>query len=279
MYGKRGNNEDCGRDGEHITWENKIQNEPLNFMRIPRVFISYSHDTLEHKKWVLEVATRLRTNGIDAILDQWELGAGSDIPHFMEENLASADYIIMICTRNYVEKANKGTGGVGYEKMIITATLMKSVNETKIIPIVRQVTDKSVPTFLTSKMYIDFSKEDEFEFAYDNLIREIHKSPLFTKPPVGNNPFERIDAKPPQPKHDPINDIITLFATEYENGVEYITFEEIITQIQISRLMLQHVLTLMRDNNLLYYYTNALRPYYMLTSQGIKYIIEKGIVK
>ncbi len=29
-------------------------------MTIPSVFISYSHDTQEHKKWVLDLATRLR---------------------------------------------------------------------------------------------------------------------------------------------------------------------------------------------------------------------------
>ena len=249
-------------------------------MNIPRVFLSYSHDTLEHKKWVLELATRLRTNGIDAILDQWELGAGSDIPHYMEENLANADYIIMVCTRNYVEKANKGTGGVGYEKMIITATLMKSVNETKIIPIVRQIADKSVPTFLTSKMYIDFSKEDEFELAYDNLIRSIHKSPLFEKPPVGNNPFERIEAKPPESKHDPIKDIMKFFASEYENEHEHLYFDDILIEMKISRLMLQHLLTTMINNHLIYFHTpTRSQDYYKLTQAGIKYIVENGIIK
>jgi hypothetical protein len=29
-------------------------------MKIPKVFISYSHDSQEHKKWVLDLATRLR---------------------------------------------------------------------------------------------------------------------------------------------------------------------------------------------------------------------------
>src|ERR1700710_2166212 len=101
-------------------------------MSIPKAFISYSHDTLENKKWVLELATRLRTNGIDAILDQWELTAGSDIPHYMETNLASADYIIMVCTENYVKKANEGKGGVGYEKMIVTSSLMRTISETKV---------------------------------------------------------------------------------------------------------------------------------------------------
>lgn len=38
---------------------------------IPEVFISYSHDNDEHKEWVLQLATRLRSNGIDVILDRW----------------------------------------------------------------------------------------------------------------------------------------------------------------------------------------------------------------
>ena len=107
-------------------------------MEIPKAFISYSYDSQEHKKWVLELATRLRNNGIDAILDQFELQAGDDVPHFMETNLAKADKILMICTDRYVQKANEGTGGVGYEKMIITSNLMQNIDESKIIPIIRQ---------------------------------------------------------------------------------------------------------------------------------------------
>ena len=79
-------------------------------MTIPKAFISYSHDSQEHKKWILELATRLRNNGIDAILDQFELKAGDDVPHFVETQLAVADNILMICTNRYVEKANQGIG-------------------------------------------------------------------------------------------------------------------------------------------------------------------------
>lgn len=45
----------------------------------PKVFISYSHDSEEHKEWVLELATNLRKHGIDVILDQWELAVGKDL--------------------------------------------------------------------------------------------------------------------------------------------------------------------------------------------------------
>lgn len=158
-------------------------------MTTPKAFISYSHDTLEHKKWALELAIRLRNNGIDAIIDQFELKPGDDVPHFMETNLASADKIIMICTERYVEKSNKGEGGVGYEKMIITSSLLKRIDENKVIPIIRQHGESNVPTFLKTKLYINFSKDDDFEYSYDDLVRTIHNSPIFEKPPVGNNPF------------------------------------------------------------------------------------------
>ena len=162
-------------------------------MRIPKAFISYSHDTLQHKKWVLELATRLRNNGIDATLDQFDLQPGDDVPHFMETHLAAADKILMICTENYVGKANKGQGGVGYEKMIITSNLMKHIDQNKIIPIIKQNGSSEVPTFLKSKLYINFSKEENYEYSYDDLVRAIHNAPLFKKPEIGNNPFKPIE--------------------------------------------------------------------------------------
>lgn len=36
----------------------------------PKVFISYSHDTVEHQERVLDLADRLRADGIDAEVDQ-----------------------------------------------------------------------------------------------------------------------------------------------------------------------------------------------------------------
>ena len=39
----------------------------------PRVFASYSHDSQSHKDWVLMLATRRVANGVDVILDQWDV--------------------------------------------------------------------------------------------------------------------------------------------------------------------------------------------------------------
>ena len=40
----------------------------------PKVFISYSHDSPEHAQHVLELAERLRKDGVDAQIDQYIAG-------------------------------------------------------------------------------------------------------------------------------------------------------------------------------------------------------------
>ena len=103
----------------------------------PKLFVSYSHDTEQHKDWVLTLATRLMANGVDVILDQWDLTLGADLPRFMEQGLSEAKRVLAICTDAYVQKANAGRGGVGYEKMILTAQLMQEISSDRIIPVVR----------------------------------------------------------------------------------------------------------------------------------------------
>ena len=51
---------------------------------VPKCFISYSHDNEDHKEWVLNLASRLVENGVNVILDQWNLSLGGDLPSFME---------------------------------------------------------------------------------------------------------------------------------------------------------------------------------------------------
>ena len=55
----------------------------------PTVFISYSHDDESHKDWVLQLATRLRSNGLNVLLDRWNLKLGQDLASFMERGLSA----------------------------------------------------------------------------------------------------------------------------------------------------------------------------------------------
>ena len=156
----------------------------------PKVFISYSHDSPEHKRWVSELAARLRHNGIDAILDQWDLGPGDDITLFMESGLMDSDRVLVICTDTYVSKANAGEGGVGYERIIVTAQLIQNLGTNKFIPVIRQASgEEKTPACLATRMYIDLRDEGQFEAEFDKLLHELHQQPILHKPPLGKNPF------------------------------------------------------------------------------------------
>lgn len=215
-------------------------------MDAPVVFISYSHDSQAHKQWVLDLATRLRSSGVDAILDQWDLGPGGDLPHFMEQSIARAARVLMICSKRYVEKANEGVGGVGYEKMIVTADLVQRIGSNRVIPIVRQHGVAALPTFLGSKLYINLSTEDQFETGIDSLLRELLNAPLFVKPPIGSAPFLPVKgtSKPSLP--DPVTRLMLaiekVYARSTSNGM--LDTDEVRRAMGTSKLLFDHALDL-----------------------------------
>ncbi len=156
----------------------------------PKVFISYSHDSQGHRQWVLKLAADLRTNGVDAVIDQWDLSPGEDIPTFVEQSLKSADRVVTVCSERYVERANNGHGGVGYEKMIVTAELIENLGTKKFVPIVRNAGTPPIPTFLGYRLYIDFEDDAKYPTNLETLIRELLDAPDPGKPPIGSSPFD-----------------------------------------------------------------------------------------
>lgn len=159
----------------------------------PVVFISYSHDSDEHKNWVLQLATRLRSNGVDVVLDRWNLKLGSDLAAFMERGLSKSQRVVCICSKKCVEKANDGKGGVGYEKQIMTAELLTDLNSNWIIPLVRNNSaGKKTPTFLGGRYYISFEENNSYESKYEELLRELLEEPILPIPSIGKNPFQTV---------------------------------------------------------------------------------------
>ena len=139
----------------------------------PKVFISYSHDTPEHKRWVSELGAKLHRKGVNVILDQWDLGLGDDVTQFMERGVRNSDRVLIICTDSYVRKANAGEGGVGYEPTIVTRKLVEDAGTNKFIPIIRQALgEDKTPSFLGTQVYIDLPDEDQFDEKFNELLRE-----------------------------------------------------------------------------------------------------------
>ena len=245
-------------------------------MNPPRVFISYSHDSAKHKEWVLNFATTLRQRGVDAVIDQWDLKPGDDLPHFMESQLANADFAIMVCTNRYVEKANAGEGGVGYEKMIMTSSLLTKIDGNKVIPIIRENSSKQTPTFMQSKLFVDFSNDNDIEYSLDELLRTLLNSPLYEKPEIGTNPFKPLNESKPDRISDGVKQVMRYVADSFEKThSQTIVLADILRYSDMHRLTLDRYINMAIKQELLH---RSLAGYIKVTSKGIEYLIEHGVI-
>ncbi|MCL6605286.1 MAG: TIR domain-containing protein [Paenibacillus sp.] len=160
----------------------------------PKIFISYSWTSQAHEDWVLELASRLRDNYVDVVLDKWDLKEGHDIYAFMESMVRSEEIekVLVICDKGYKTKAEGRSGGVGTETQIISKQVYSDVNQEKFIPIVAErdieTGEPAIPIYMQSRKYIDLSSPDQFEKGYEELLRNVFNRPVYRKPALGALP-------------------------------------------------------------------------------------------
>ena len=126
--------------------------------KIPKIFISYSWSS---EKFVLQLAQRLMSHGVQVVLDKWDLKEGQDKYAFMEQcvNDPEISKVLIVCDEQYAIKANKRTGGVGDETIIISSEVYGKVKQEKFIPVVAERDNEGnpcLPTYIKSRIYIDF---------------------------------------------------------------------------------------------------------------------------
>jgi hypothetical protein len=73
-------------------------------MKSPRVFISYSHDSSAHQNRVLELANRMRVEGIDAIIDQYIATPPQGWAAWLEDEVSKADFVLMVWSQAYLRQ-------------------------------------------------------------------------------------------------------------------------------------------------------------------------------
>ncbi|HUW29586.1 MAG TPA: SEFIR domain-containing protein [Sulfuriferula sp.] len=156
---------------------------------MPKVFISYSHDSEEHCQLVRELSDRLNMNDIDCDIDQYVNGTPEQgWPIWMESKLSEAEFVLVTCTETYLKrvqgKESPGTGkGVKWESLLTYQDIYEndSLNQ-KFIPIFFSPTDaKFVPMPLKAVSHYDLNKDDGYEMLY----RYLTKQPLVIKPSQG----------------------------------------------------------------------------------------------
>jgi hypothetical protein len=127
--------------------------------RMPRVFISYSHDSAIHRARVRDLAQKLRLDGIDCSIDQFVNGQ----PEFgwlvwMERELEAADFVLLVCTEDYErrfrQEAGRGEGlGVTYESILTREYIYAAQGKNqKFIPVLfPDAAHANIPTILNGR--------------------------------------------------------------------------------------------------------------------------------
>jgi hypothetical protein len=160
-------------------------------MKNPNAFLSYTWEDEAHREWVRALATQLRADGVETILDRWHAVPGDQLPQFMESAVRDADYVLIVCTPSYKHKSNNRKGGVGYEGDIMTGEVFVSGNRRKFVPILRKGPwEEAAPSWLLGTYYIDFSNDAQFQNSYRHLADTLLGKAL-PAPPVAVVRFAR----------------------------------------------------------------------------------------
>lgn len=150
---------------------NQVKEDTKIFDKNKTVFVSYSHDTVDHEQWVKKLVKDLRKHFI-VYCDQ-DIPLGADITKFMEK-IHEANKVLIIITPIYAQKANKRERGVGYESQIITADLYKDMDTTKFIPILREGSfEDNHIVYLGMRKGLDMTQNDEYNENLKVLIDNI----------------------------------------------------------------------------------------------------------
>lgn len=153
-----------------------------------KVFVSYSHDSPEHMNRVLELSNRLRLDGIDSSIDQYEMSPSRGWIRWMNDQIEEASFVLVVCTETYGRRFSgreaTGTGlGSNWEGAVISQELYDAeINNTKFVPVIFTSLDSlHIPPILRAMTWYLVDTES----GYEKLYRLITNQPSATKPEVG----------------------------------------------------------------------------------------------
>lgn len=140
----------------------------------PKVFISYSWTPMGNQETVFNLVSRLREDGICVVYDRDDLHPGQNINYFMEQSLENDDIdnIIVICNKDYAEKADNRCGGVGYEAGIIISEIKSAPLQRRVIPVVVEV-DEHGQAFMPIKFRELYRIDLTRDGGYEELLKAI----------------------------------------------------------------------------------------------------------
>ena len=161
---------------------------------LPRVLISYSHDSDAHAAQVRKLAERLRGDGVDCRIDQYVTNPSQGWPLWMDAEVEAADFVLILFTERYATRAREPRkSGVRFESVLILNDLYDAgmLND-KFIPILfDQADERHILKWLRPYNVYVVSTED----GHEKLRRRLLDDPSVLIPPLGS-PTKKGPANP-----------------------------------------------------------------------------------
>lgn len=172
-----------------------------NVSATPKVFISYSwKEQIYGCDWVREFADKLRSDGIDADIDQYYDSPPEGWTTWIVNQIKNSDYVLIVSTESYYDTVTNGRvidSGFGRRfegKMIQTSIYGDGCINSKFIPI--------LPPNVNRKYILDILRDYSAYSIYDDYekLKRRLRGENPTKPPLGQSSL-------------PAKEVRTLFTT------------------------------------------------------------------
>lgn len=168
----------------------------------PRVLISYSQESDSHSQRVLSLANKLRSHGIDVMIDRYDPHPPEGWPMWMERQITQSSFVVCVFTETYRRRAmgeeTPGRGkGVAWEADIIRECLYDEPHlNTKFIPV---VFDPAHEQFIIHRLRSSTRyqlNDNDIQAGipagnYERLYRQLTAQPEVIKPTLGQ--FIKLD--------------------------------------------------------------------------------------
>jgi tetratricopeptide (TPR) repeat protein len=183
----------------------------------PKVFISYSHDSQEQMDRVLALSDRLRKEGLDCRIDQYEQSPPEGWPQWCARQVEQSEFVLVACAETYLrrfkgeETPGKGLGGT-WEGHIITQELYNAQGKNnRFVPIIFSEQDAAyVPIILQGATRYAILE------GYEPLYRRLTNQPLITMPTLGAvKPMRAREGLPSLPKLERKQDFVQAWNVPY----------------------------------------------------------------
>ena len=153
-----------------------------------RVFISYSHDSEQHKARVRALSERLRSEGVDCWIDRYVPNPSEGWPNWMRFQIREATYVLVVCTEPYLrrvdlsEQPGRGRGATWEGGLITLEVYAAQGRNDKFIPVVFSTDDSQyIPDYLQGVTWYNLERDGD----YDQLYARLTQQEIEPVPPLG----------------------------------------------------------------------------------------------